>query len=111
MRREPIKRPFDQIVVGDGGWAGRQALEPGGALTVIGEQAVDVCAEHAAVGRDRALRRAIVESREWLRTVGPGSDAHMHLITGKRSAASGPAADRLEPLPIGQNGFDLEQTK
>src|SRR5690242_7766565 len=111
MRREPIERPFDQVVVSDDGWARRQAVEPGGALTVIGEQAVDVCAEHAAVGRDRALRRAIVESRKWPRTIGPGSRAHMHLVTGKRRAASGLAPDRLKPLAIGQNGFNLEQTK
>src|SRR5215469_11735790 len=100
MRRETIKRLFDQLVIGDGGWAGRQAVEPGRTLAIIGKQGMNIGAEHAAVGRNRALLRLIVQPREWPRTIGASRDPHMHFISGKRNPASRLAADRLQPLVI-----------
>src|SRR6516162_7795761 len=111
VRREPIERLFDQFVIGDGGRAGRQAAEPSRTLTIIGEQSVDICPEHAAVGRNGTLGRAVVEPRERPRAIGARRNAHMHFITAKRNAAIGRATDRFEPLVSGENGFDIKQAE
>src|SRR6516162_11502134 len=50
VRREPVERLFNQVIVADAGRAGRQAGEPSRTLAIIGEQRVDVGSEHAAVG-------------------------------------------------------------
>src|SRR5690348_9013222 len=111
MRREPVERLFDQLLVADGGWAGGQAVEPGRTLTVVGEQGVDVCSEHAAIARHRALRRTVLKPRKRSRAIGAAGDAHMHLVAAKRNLAGRGAADRFKPLATGENGFDVEQTK
>ena len=71
MGGQPIERLLDQAIVADRARAGAEARQPGGALAVVGEQAVDIGADHAAVGRDRALRRAVGEPREGPRAIGP----------------------------------------
>ncbi len=48
--RQPIKRLVDQIIIGDRRLSGRKALKPCRALTIIGEQAVNVGSDDAAVG-------------------------------------------------------------
>ena len=91
--------------------ASRQAREPGRALPVVGKQPVDVGAEHAAVRRYGSLVRPIVERGEWPRAVAAHGDPHVHLVAEKRHAAIRPAADRLKPLLIGKNGFNVEQAE
>src|SRR6266571_6634027 len=87
MRGEPIKRLLNYLIIGDASRASRQAAKPSRTLTIVGEQPVDVGAEHAAVGGDRSLRRTVVEPCKRARAVGPCGDAHVHLITAKRCAA------------------------
>src|SRR5439155_4739490 len=101
MRGEPIKRLLNHLIVGDVGRASRQAAQPSRTLTIVGEQPVDVGAEHAAVGRYRALKRTVVEPCKRACAVGPGGDAHVHLITAQRSAAVRRAAYRFKPLLLG----------
>ena len=105
MRRERVERALDRGVVGDAGRAGGEARKPGRALPVVGEQAVDIGADHAAVGRDRALGRSVGEPRKRPRAVRPFGHAHMHLVAGKRHAVGGRAAHRFEALFGRQTSF------
>ena len=53
--RERVERILDQRVIADG-YSAAETCEPRRALTVIGEQAVDVSSDDAAVCRNGALR-------------------------------------------------------
>src|SRR5262245_24861394 len=50
MLCQPVEHLLDKRVVGNGGGTGAEAREPGRALTVVGEQAMDVGTDDAAVG-------------------------------------------------------------
>src|SRR5260370_39222700 len=96
MRGEPIKRLLNHLIIGDASRASRQAAKPSRTLTIVGEQPVDIGAEHAAVGGYRSLRRTVVEPCKRAGTVGPCGGGPVHLITTKRCSAICRAADRLK---------------
>ena len=111
MRGESVERSFEQIIVGDICRARGKTGQPCRALPVVPEQAVYVSAEHPAVGRNRAFRRAIREMRERPRAIRPRGDAHMHLVAGKRRAVAGRAMNRLEAFIVGERGRDIEEAE
>src|SRR6516225_8727302 len=111
MRSESIERLFDQLLVSDTRRAGRESLKPCCTLAIISEQAVNIGAEHAAVGRHCSFGRAVIEPRKGPRASGASRDAHVHLVATKRRPIAGRAAHRLEPFLIGEYGLDFKQAE
>ena len=64
MLRQRIKCPFDEIFIGDVWCARAETLQPRRALRVVGEQPMDISADHPAIGGDRTLGRTIRKQRE-----------------------------------------------
>ena len=56
MRGKLVERLLDELVISDRGLARAKPLEPGRTLAVVGEQAMDVGADDAAVGATWRLR-------------------------------------------------------
>ena len=83
MRRQRIKRPLDQIFIANISWSPVETRKPLRALPVVGEQAMDISADHPAIGGDRTLGRTVGEPREWPRAILSFGHAHVHLIAGK----------------------------
>ncbi len=111
MRRQRIKRPLDQIFIANIGWSRVETRKPRRALPVVGEQAVDISADHPAVGGDRALGRTVGEPRERPRAILPFGHAHVHLIAGKRHAIAGRSGHGFEALVVRQRGCDVEKAE
>src|SRR5262249_37168504 len=102
---------LDKRVVSHGGGTGTEAREPGRALAVVGEQAMDVGADDAPVGRHRTFRRSIGEASERPRAVGTFAEADMHFVACEKGAIARFALHGLEPLVSAQHGLDLEQAE
>src|SRR3974390_641538 len=49
MRCQTIKRRFDKLVVGNFWLTAAESLQPGGALPIVGEQAVDISANQTSI--------------------------------------------------------------
>ena len=64
---EGVQRRLDAGLVGEAGRGAAEPGEPGGALGVVGEEAVDVGALHQAVGRSGAVGAAVGEGGEGAR--------------------------------------------
>ena len=108
MRRKPVEDLFDQGIVGNVCRAGRQPGKPGGSLTIVGEQTVDLGAEHAAVGRNRSFRRTVGEPGKGPLAIGARRHAHMHYLTGERNAAVRLTTNWFQLLAIREDGFDVQ---
>ena len=55
MLGQCIKRVPDQVFIIDVGWSRAKTCEPRRALPVVGEQPMDISANHLAIGGDRTL--------------------------------------------------------
>src|SRR5262249_56635572 len=111
MACEPIQGSIHQRLVRDRCLTYAKAPEPRRALSIVGEQAVDVSSADASIGRNRPLRRPVGKPSKRPRAVGPFGQAHMHLVSGKRDAVAGRAAHRFEALVCGHNRLDVEQAE
>ena len=112
MRRQRIERALDLIVIGDIRFAGAEAGEPGRALPVVGEQAVDIGADDPAVGRNRAFGRAVGKPRKRpraIRALRSRPYASRSRKTARRRAVV--PRHRFEALVVRQRGCDFEQTE
>src|SRR5262249_32912039 len=81
------------------------------ALTVIGEQAVNVGAEHSPVRRPGSLAPSSCKASEWTRAVRPFGNAHVHFIAIKRRAVRRRAGYRREPFLTREYCFDVEKSE
>src|SRR5262245_36956107 len=106
---ELVERRLDEGIVGDRSAARGEALKPARALAVVGKQSVDIRADHASVGRDRAFGHAAFETRERAPAVRSLGHAHMHLVAAEWESVCRRAACRFEPLLFRQHGLDIEQ--
>ena len=111
MLGQRIKCLFDKVFIGDAWRTRAETLQPGRALPVVGKQAVDISADHPAVGGDRTLRRTIGEPRKRPRAIMPFGHAHVHFIAGKRNAIAGRSGHRFEALVVRQRGCDVEKAE
>src|SRR6202011_4522770 len=111
VRGKPVEGRFDQVVVRDGCRTGTDAQEPGGTLSVVGEQAVDIGAEHAPVRRTGTFVHAPGKPRERPRAVRTVGDAHMHLIAFERRSVGRRTEGRREPLLAGEYSLHAEQAQ
>ena len=80
MGGETVEGRVDRSFVRDLRGPAGEARQPSGALAVVGEEAVDIRADHAAIRRHGAFRRPIGEAGEGSRAVGSLGHAHMHLV-------------------------------
>ena len=71
MSREAVERFIDQSIVGDARRPSQETRKPSRTLAVVGKKAVDIRAEHAAVGRHRAFGRAVGKLGKGSRAVWP----------------------------------------
>src|SRR5262249_27117411 len=111
MAREPIQGFIHQRLVRDRCLTYAKAPEPRRALSIVGEQAVDVSSANASIGRNCPLQRAVGKPSKRPRAVGAFGQAHVHLISGERDAVACRAVYRLEALVCGQKRLDVEQAE
>ena len=98
MGGEGVERGFDcGVVAVVAGW-GAEAAEPGGALGVVLEQAVDVGAGDQAVGGGGTVGAAVGAVQQGAGGVRAFGLAHVHFVAGEREAVVAVALHGFEPL-------------
>src|SRR3984893_13539235 len=95
-----IQRLLDKIFIGDVWRTRTKTRKPRRALPVVGKQAVDISADHPAIGGDRTLERTMGEPREWPRPILSFGQAHVHFVAGKRNAVAGRSGHWFEALVV-----------
>jgi len=70
---------------------------------------MNISANHPAVARHRAIRRAVGEMRERPCAIGAFGHAHVHFVSSKRNAVSGRALGVGQFLFRRQHRFDVEE--
>src|SRR5205807_5762241 len=87
------------------------AQEPGGTLSIVDKQTVDIGAEHAPVRRAGTFIRSSGKPCERPRAVRTVGKAHMHLIAFERRSVGRRTESRREPLVAGEYSLDVEQSE
>src|ERR1700736_3177114 len=108
VRGKPVEGRFDQVVVRDGCRTGTDAQEPGGTLSVVGKQAVDIGAEHAPVRRAGTFIRSPGKPCERPRAVTTVGTAQVILIPFEGPSVGRRTGGRGEPLLAGEYSLDVE---
>lgn len=111
MRGERIERPLNQIIVSDIGRRVTKPREPGRALPIVGEKAMDITADDPAIRRNRAVRRSIGKPRKRPRAIGAVRYSHMHFVAAHRRAVAGMPLHRLKAFLLRQRRCEIEKSK
>src|SRR6516162_690361 len=91
VRGESIERVLDESIVRDNGSSRAEPRQPGCALAVVAEQPMQIRPGDAAIGGDRAFRRAVRTMRKRTGAILSRRRAGMHLVTGERDSVRGVA--------------------
>src|ERR1700722_13123521 len=112
MRGERIESLLHQWFVGHRACGRAEPGEPCRALCVTGEEAMQVGAGDAAIGRDSAVRPAVIELHQRMRCSRSRGPADMHLVTADSDIVGhGTALDRVQRFVADQFGLDLDQAE
>src|SRR5580658_1238270 len=79
MRGEFVERLLDLRFIGKFRTCA-EALEPGGALAILGEKPMDISAHHAPIPRYRAVGPSVGEAQQRRGAAGAARPADMHFI-------------------------------
>ena len=83
MLGQPVQHSLDFRFVLEA----RGVAQPGGALTIVGEKAVDIGRADTAIGRHGAIGPPVGEGEQRPGAIGSRGAADMHFIAAERRAA------------------------
>src|ERR1700736_6109889 len=111
MRGEFVERLLDLQVIAKVRTRA-QSFEPGGALRIVGEEAMDIGAHDAPVGRNRAVEASVGETHERPRAARAARPADVHFITVEwRAIVETDSVRPREDLLSRHDGGDFEQAE